>query len=367
MTELERYQKVFNDHSAAFDAMKRGEKVAPKDLDTTARNRATIIASCRDLVMNSNTVPTGLKRSAILQEVVRDFARRIVPVTAGFSTVFQSVPLEGDNKVQVPYYDLDASASTSFNSDTGYAAGNTVTAVREIQVGKRAVADVADDTKQYDRKYQGLSLSSHEVQTQPGLKIVELARQKSEKLCSDVVTHILSIITAAKFGEAVKTEDADTFDSDDVIDVKLACKLWPKEGRSLILDSAYDANLLKDPAFKVAYTVALERAVKEGQVFPRIQGFDYAEYPTIPENGENLVGWAAYKSEIGIAFAPVPPSIEVQNAGTTWEFYTDPASGVTLEYRTFGNPALDAGFHFIESSYGFERLNANALKRICRP
>lgn len=352
-----------------MESFQRGNSVSMGELAKASMERAQFIeknAKKMHPALAANTIPAGLQRSVILQTIVKDFARKVIPVTL-FATKFENVPLEGTNKVEVPYYDLDASASTSFNSDTGYAAGNTVTAVREIQVGKRAVADVADATKQYDRKYQGLSFTSEEMARQPWLKKVELATLKAEKLASDIVAHILSIVTAAKFGAAVKTEDADTFDSDDVIDIKLACKLWPDNGRVLLLDSAYDANLLKDPAFKAAYAAASDRAVKEGKLFPRVFGFDYSEYPTIPENGENLVGFAAFKSAIGVAFAPVPPIEEVRAAGTTYQIYTDPTSGAVLEYRTFGDNQMDTGSHFIESSYGFERLLAGALKRVCRP
>jgi len=352
-----------------MESFQRGNGVSMKELSKASMERAHFIEKNAKKMLPAlaaNTVPAGLQRSVILQTIVKDFARKVIPVTL-FATKFENVPLEGTNKVQVPYYDLDGSASTSFNSDTGYAAGNTVTAVREIQVGKRAVADVADNTKQYDRKYQGLSFTSEEMARQPWLKKVELASLKAEKLASDIIAHILSIVTAAKFGAAVKTEDADTFDSDDVIDLKLACKLWPEAGRVLLLDSAYDANLLKDPAFKVAYTIAREKANAEGKNFPMVYGFNYSEFPTIPENDEKLVGFAAFKSAIGVAFAPVPPIEEVRKAGTVYQIFTDPVSEAVLEYRSYGDSQMDTGSHFIESSYGFERLLAGALKRVCRP
>lgn len=317
-------------------------------------------------VLNTNTVPAGLQRSVILQTVVKDFPRRIAPLLL-FATKFENVPLEGTNKVEVPYYDLDSVATKSFKFTDGYVTGDTVTAVREIQVGKRADADVLDDTKTYDRKYIGMGFTSEEMARQPYLKTLELAQQKADNLLQAITTHILSGVTAAAFGAAAKTEDADTFDSDDVIDVKLACKLWPREGRGLLLDSAYDANLLKDPAFKAAYAAASDLAIKEGRLFPRVMGFDYSEWPTIPENAEKLVGFAVFKSALLVAFAAVPPAEEVRRAGTTYQIVTDPTTGIVLEYRTFGDGQMDSASHIIESSYGFAKGNGNALKRICRP
>lgn len=317
-------------------------------------------------VLNTNTIPAGLQRSVILQTVIRDFPRRIIPLML-FSTKFENVPLEGTNKVEVPFYDLDTVASKSFKHADGYVTGNTTTSVREIQVGKRADADAADDTKTYDRKYIGLSLNSEEMARQPYLKTLELAQQKADKLLSDIVAHILSVVTVANYGNAAKTEDESTFDSDDVLDVKLACKLWPRDGRGMLLDSAFDINLMKDPAFKAAYAAASDRVVKEGLLFPNVMGFNYSEWPTIPENGEKLVGFAVFKSAVLVAFAPVPPIEEVRNAGTTYSIVTDPATGIVLEYRTFGDGQMDTGSHIIESSYGFAKGNGSALKRICKP
>lgn len=317
-------------------------------------------------VLNTNTIPAGLQRSVILQTVIRDFPRRTIPLML-FSTKFENVPLEGTNKVEVLFYDLDTAASKSFKHSDGYVTGDTTTAVREIQVGKRADADAADDTKTYDRKYIGISLSSEEMARQPYLKTLELVSQKADKLLSDIVAHILGAVTAANFGDPAKTESADAFDSDDIADIKLACKLWPRDGRGLLLDSAYDVALLKDPAFKAAYAAASDLAIKEGRLFPRVMGFDYSEWPTIPENGEKLVGLAVFKSALLVAFAPVPPIEEVRNAGTTYQIVTEPTTGAVLEYRTFGDGQMDTGSHIIESSYGFAKGNGNACKRVTRP
>jgi hypothetical protein len=93
-------------------------------------------------------------------------------------------------------------------------------------------------------------------------------------------------------------------------------------------------------------------------------GFDYVELPTIPGNSENLTGFAVHPSAILVATAPIPPTEEVRRAGTSYEFVTNPETGVSLELRSFGNPTLDRGEHYIECNYGFALGNANALKRI---
>lgn len=347
-------------------AWQRGNNIAMKIIGQASTARAHFFAKNQAKIMEAmnagtNTVDATLQRDAILQLVVEDFERRLLPVKA-FATNISNVPLEGTNKAQVRFYDLDTGASTSFKSTDGYVAGDTATDNREIQIGKRATADVADDTKQYDRKYQGLSFTSEEIARQPFLDIVRLARLKADKLASDIIAHVLGIVTAANYGAAAVIEPAGAFDSDDVATLKAACKTWPEAGRTLILDSAYDASLLKDSAIKGALNYGGSEAIRQGRI-PQLFGFDYIEIPTIPANGENLVGMAVFMSAIAFAQAPVPPIEEVRRDGTTYSIVTG-KTGISFEYRTFGNSQMDSGLHFIEASYGFAKLNGNALKRI---
>jgi len=349
----------FEQHNEITKAWQRGNDVKMDLIRNSAVAKANFFRKFENRliqVMNTNTIPAGLKRQVILQDIIRDFVRRLAPLSM-FSTVFQNVPLQGLNTVEVPFYDLDTGASTSFVSGTGYTTiGDTATDVREITIGEGATNG--------DRLYQALSVSSQELVRQPYLNNRQLAQLKAEKLASDIFTDILSIVTALNYGGAAKTSVADLFDSDDIADMKLACKLWPELGRLLMLDSAYDANLLKDPAFKHALNAASDSAIKEGRLFPRVMGFDYKEIPTIPGNGQNLVGFAAFKSAILVATAPVPPVEEVRNSGTTWEMVTDPQTGISFEFRAFGNNVTDAATNVIECSYGFAKGNGNALKRI---
>lgn len=349
---------IKNCHKAT-QSWQRGNLVNMKDIGAASVQRGIIInANLPKLIplWNTNTVDTALKRDVILQVVIKDFARRTMPLRL-FSTVFENVPLEGTNKVQVPFYDLDTTASRSFSAGTGYTkVGNTVTDNREITVGTGATDG--------DRLFQDMSFTSEEIARQPYLKTLELAQLKVDKLAADFVADVLSVITVANFGAASKISPASAFDSDDIADLVTACKLWPEMGRGLVLDTAYHVNCLKDPAFKAALNAASDSAIKEGKLFPRVMGFNYAENPTIPSNSENLVGFAVFQSAILVATAPVPPVQEVRNSGTTYSVITDPTSGVAFEYRAFGDNTLDTAVNVVEVSYGFAKGNGNALKRI---
>ena len=204
--------------------------------------------------------------------------------------------------------------------------------MREIEVGSGA------SNNQGGRLFQGLRFTSEELARQPALRIASLFELKVGRLASDVVAHVLSIVTQANFGDPVVAKAADVFDSNDLATLKLACKLWPEEGRGLLLDSEYDVALLRDSAFKSVMESGSDSAIRQGKLFPRVMGFNYLENPNIPDNSEGLKGFAVFPSAILVAFAPVPPSQEVRNAGTRYRAFVDPESGVVLEFRGFGNP-----------------------------
>ena len=92
-----------------------------------------VYAEARDRilpVMNAaanNSIDAGLKRVLILQETVRDFAIRVLPLRL-FSTVFNNVPLQGTDQAVVAYFPLQAAASQDFvdgdgTGGTGYQFG----------------------------------------------------------------------------------------------------------------------------------------------------------------------------------------------------------------------------------------------------
>lgn len=351
--------KAFGNFSNALNHWRKGGSVKMENIAAESKDRAHFFTKHRNKLlqaMNTNTIATELKRQVILQDAIVDFRRRLLSL-GQFSTVYQNVPLEGTNKVEVPFYDLDSVASISWNPSNGYNTGsNTTTDKREITIGYGASYG--------DRLRVDLAFTSEEIARQPFLNIKQLLQLKIDKLAYDIVTDVLGIVTVANYGTAAVTKTAATFDSDDIVNMKLACKTWPEMGRSLFLDSEYDAALLKDVSFKNWMNAASDSAIKEGRLYPRVVGFDYVEIPTIPTNSENLVGFAAWKSAILFATAPVPPVQEVRNAGTTYEIFVDDQTGIGFEYRTFGSNVLDTATHVVEVSYGFAKGNANALKAI---
>ncbi|MCU0784177.1 MAG: hypothetical protein MUF81_09070 [Verrucomicrobia bacterium] len=64
------------------------------------------------------------------------------------------------------------------------------------------------------------------------------------------------------------------------------------------------------------------------------------------------------------AFCPVKPAPGVQNSLVAYQVVTDPATGVSMNYRHWGNPDADEDREVIESAYGCVAGEAEAMKRI---
>lgn len=330
-----------------------------------SRRASQVYVESRDRILPvlnaaaANTIDAGLKRVLILNETVRDFATRVLPLRL-FSTVFENVPLQGTDQVVVPYYPLQAAASQDFvDSDgtggTGYQFGQaTQTNSKTITVNKR--------------KYQPLDYSSSEFRRQPWFDAARLVKINAEKLAVDILKDILSVIVAANYGPAVKNIPAAGYSSDDIVDLKtIADNLnWPDAGRALIVDSSIGNSLAKDPDYKLALNIGTPSVTQRG-TFPNLSGFDYAWMPNFPNNGENLLGVIAYASALGAAFAPVDPAAGVRQQLVAYEIATDTATGISLNYRHWGAAQADRDFEVIESAYGYAPFLANALQRLAAP
>ena len=335
---------------------------------------ANVYAEARDKilpVMNAaaaNTIDVGLKRVMIMQETVRDFATRVLPLRL-LSTVFNNVPLQGTDSVIIPYYPLQVAASKDFvdgdgTGGTGYQFGQaTGTLSKTILVNKR--------------KYQPLDYSSNEFRRQPWFDAVRLGKINAEKLAVDILMDILTAFTPANYPTIPQADPnfnpnfqlpANAYTSDQIDDLKtVGTNLnWPDAGRSLITCTTMDNALGKDPAYKLALNIGTTDVIQQGK-FPRLSGFDYATLPNFPANGCNLQGLIAFASALGAAFAPVDPAAGVRQQLVAYEIATDLATGISCNYRHWGVAQADRDFEVIESAYGYAPIVARAAQLLTHP
>lgn len=132
------------------------------------------------------------------------------------------------------------------------------------------------------------------------------------------------------------------------------------------MNETFHGQLLKDNSFKAAYAFGSDQAIRTATL-PNILGFNYADSAAVPENGENLVGFAAYMSAILVGFSPIEPAPEVRQILNDYRIVTDPgtdtmpSTGITFEYRSWGDPDFDTAKRIIECNYGYNYGEQRAL------
>lgn len=298
----------------------------------------------------ANTIVTDLQLDLVLDAAMEAFKEILAPL-ALFSTAFYDLPLQGTDKVLVPYYPLETAASKDFNGTYVFDKG-TNTQAKEITINKR--------------KYQPLSFTSAELRRQPRFDPETLGRLKGMKLAEDVLVDILGVVTAANFGAAVFTGAAADFDVDDVIDIETACQeaKWPASQRGIVIKNSYLGGLKKDMNANGGLSTFGRDSNGAVQTFPSLSGFSFAGSNVIPTNGENLVGMAVYRSAILVGFSPIEPAPAVMEKLNRYETVIDPDTGITLEFREWGDADTDTEKRTIEVNYGSDKGETAALKRI---
>ena len=299
-------------------------------------------------VDSSITIDSDLERIVILQDMVAAFRRKLAPITA-FSTVFLNVPLEGTDKVGVPYFPLQTQAATSWVAATGYVATSATQQLKEITVNQR--------------QYIGLTFSSQTMRRQPWVNLQQLGIMNAEQLAVTVFQAICSAVTPTNFTGDKLTETADGFVANRIADLWAKCDNlnWPDVGRTLVISSTYYATLLKDPAFKSYLAAGTTDALRKAQIQEAYGFADIYRTPNIPSNSVNLTGFAAHKSGLAVATAPIAPTPDVRALMTAYDLAVDAEMGIALEYRRYGDPQKDVTNEFVECNYGYGPVNPNGI------
>lgn len=325
---------------------------------------------------NANTISADLQRIVLLQEALEEFVIQILPLTA-FSVVFNNIPLEGTDKVGVPFYPLQTEASTSWVAATGYTFNDSVTNIREVLVGGAGVANygnTAAANTASDRKFQGLQFDSYTLRRQPFFNALKLVTQNTNKLAVDVFYDIITrLITVGNYGNAVDVTPASAFSSSDIATLYSAATAaqWPGKDRTLVLDHNYNASLIQDPAYKYALNYGATDPIRKAKI-EEAYGFENifivpnlaANFPGTAAAAGNVTGWINWMGAMLVATSPIMPAPGVRNLLTRYDVVTDPKTGISFEYREMANAQLDQDQYVVECSYGAGLGVASALKRI---
>lgn len=334
----------------------RGNSIDAKEISANAKRIAVELSHTGNRaklqgILNANTIDTDLKRNVILADQMRAFKRRITMLNV-FATQFTNVPLEGTNKILIPFYELDTVTSKNFVPADGYVFDNdTSVGTREVTVNKR--------------KYKPMDFSSETFRRQPYFNPSMSLMMKAEQLGLDVWLDILSVITASNYGTSILSVEPGVFDTDDVIQIRKACQNadWPEIGRALVLGTDHEAALLQDNTLKFYQNSGDTAPLRQGST-GRLLNFDMYYSPRIPSNSEDLGGFTCLPQAAMIATAPIAPAPGVRSQLLSYDLVIDPETGLAFEYRYWGEAFSDKDHEVIEINYGYNKGNASALKRI---
>lgn len=355
----------------------KGNPLACKELASHSFSVANAIAKNKSKIItawNSNAIDAALQRQVILQDMLEAYEIVIINLDI-FSTVFSNLPLEGTDKVEVPYFPLQATASTSFVKGTGYTTSSDWTEnSREVLIGgdgdsTTSGSNAAANTCK-DRKYQMINFDSYDLRRQPYLNISKLFQQAGNKLAVDIFTDFIGkVITAASFGTSGIAMAPASFSADSVAKLREDCtgQMWPQMSRTLVVDHTYYTPLLQDPSFKAYLNYGSTDPIQQGRL-NNVYGFEnIVEVPNLISYGkanEFLAGWTNHKSAVLAAFANIVPSDAVRNLLVRFDIVTSAKSGISFAYRVFADAVKDRTFEVVESSYGGNKGVDKALRRL---
>lgn len=175
------------------------------------------------------------------------------------------------------------------------------------------------------------------------------------------IDDLLALVTAANFSQST-TITAANFDADDLADIAatLTGVFVPEDSRFAILKPAYFGSLGKDASLQSATNYGSNSVIKDNLI-PRVHGFDIHEYASIPANGEALEGILGNAQ--GLLIAARVPAVPTDFPGSI-ETVTDPATGLTLQFREWYAPELGAHKLSVGVIYGVQVGVAGNLIRL---
>ena len=291
---------------------------------------------------------TDVKDIKVAQSALLPFRAALTPLRA-FSTNFSPEPADKLDTVRVPFVGAPG-LSSDFAGNYTANADSTVTVI-PVQLNRH--------------KFKTVHVTAREAAETAMSVFDNLVAGAVKQLAQDVLQDIFSEITAANYGTpAIPAVAASAFDYKKVLGVREACSLakMPITDRSLVLDGAYYTALLADAVVKSSfYAPIVQPGVVEAQI-RRLAGFDIHETVILPENGEQLVGFAAHPSGLAVAMRYLVPVAQYDEAGAV----TDPETGLTFGYLRYTETSSNRIFVTVEALYGFKAAIPDGIKRIVK-
>jgi len=274
-----------------------------------------------------------------------------LPIIGQIATDLSDANAKFNERVIV--HEVTAAAAADFSAVTGYVPSTRTQVDIPVTINKH--------------KHHTYSVSVTEASTSRVDLIERFAQTAAYSIGAALVADLSALVLAAAY--AGKTTQAlgagaDGFDRKSLIKVGLALSLRkvPAMGRWALLSPAYYASLCMDNTMLTALLQAGSQAVISGRL-PNVGGFNVSEFVDLPDNGENLVGFAGVRSALALA-TRIPDDPGQGQSNCRISVITEPKTGLSLQVREWYNADYAAFRRTYTLMYGVAAGQGDAIQRI---
>lgn len=244
-------------------------------------------------------------------------------------------------KVKLP------TAITSADASSGYSASDVTQADKTVTINTHEHATYAFTDQELSSTNQNL--------------LDRFGRNAGHAIGKSIVTDIYDLILNANYSNVLDVALA-SFGADDMVTLQtdLDTLNVPPSGRYAVLNRSFYKALLGETTL-IANAGSPSGAVRSGELGD-VYGFRTFS-AAVPDNSETLAGFVGNADALLLA-TRVPMIPENIERNCTIENIVEPNTGLTLQVRTWYDPAAGKAYVTITSMWGVGVGNPSALKRI---
>lgn len=268
-------------------------------------------------------------------------------------------------------YPLLRLVSTDFSNEPClYGAAINTSLPSALTAGSYSTTDgyVAQDVTQTD---VAVTINQHphatyafndQERSSTNLDLIErFARNAAHSIGKHMMDSLMALILNANFSNKTQKVVTD-LDGDVLADlsVKLDGRNLPTAGRFACFNASAYGNLLKDTVL-VANPGSPSNAIRSGQLGP-VHGINVIEYPSLPNNSENLYGFAGTPEGLVIA-TRLPKAPDHADIPGNIEDVVEPNTGLAIQVRSWYDMQKGKEFRTFTCMYGVAKGNAACIER----
>jgi hypothetical protein len=286
----------------------------------------------------------------IAQKALETLVARL-PILRKISTDFSDQKQKFGENVIV--HVVSPAAAAEFSSSTGYV------------VSERTQNDVAVPMDHHIHHTYGVGVQ--EASSSRVDLINRFATTAAYSLGANIVSALCALVKKANFANetviALGT-GGDGFNRKGVIKVGTALgkRFVAPFDRFMLLNSDYYGSLCNDITIVGGMNNPGQKTIQSG-VLPDVHGFEVSEYVSLPDNSQNLVGFAGTVDSLALATRiPDDPGQGASNCSIT--IATEPQTGLSIQVREWYNPDMAQYRRSYTLMFGVAKAQTAALQRI---